>query len=83
MKTSLITTIIFNGKKTITKENLKNDDIRLEMLKDIKNKYSVYSILDCDFDYRCSHTKYGYKVTKTIIQNRLTKEITIQDFNFN
>ena len=80
MKVQLITTVIKNGAKKITKENLKSDDIRLEMLKNIKDKFTVYNILDCNFNYKCSQTKFGFKVTETVIQNRITKEIEIKQF---
>lgn len=80
MKVELTTTTIKNGVKSVVKEILKKDDLRLEMLKNIKNLFSVYNILDCDFDYKCSQTKLGFKVTETTTQNRITKEIEIKHF---
>ena len=80
MKVTLTTTILKNGLKTVLKENLKNDDLRLEMLKNIKEKNSIYNIMDLDFDYKCSQTNFGYKVTETIIQNRMTKETEVKQF---
>ena len=80
MKVQIITTTILNGQKSQLKENVKNDDLRLEMLKNISNCYSSWSILDFDFNYKCGHTKHGYKVVETVRQHRETKETVIVNF---
>jgi len=85
MKIDIITTTILNGQKSVTTEkNIdKNNDIRVEMLKDINGCFKSWKILDYNFDYECSQTKYGYKVVKTIRQHKETKETVITEFNYN
>lgn len=85
MKIDITTTIIVNGQKTITTEKNvdKSNDIRLEMLKNIKGCFKSWAILDYNFDYKCDHTKQGYKVVKTIRQHKETKETVITEFNYN
>lgn len=85
MKIDIITTTILNGQKSITTEkNIdKRNDIRVEMLKDIKGCFNAWRILDYYFDYECGQTKYGYKVVKTIRQHKETKETVITEFNYN
>ena len=83
MKVELTTTTIKNGVKSVAKEILKKDDLRLEMLKNIHESAKSWEILDFYFDYECSHTKKGYRVTKTIKQHIKTKETIIENFIFN
>ena len=83
MKITLIETVHLNGSKIQTKEILNNNDLRLEMIKDIKDKFSLWNLLDCNFDYKCENTKFGFKVVQTIVQNRETMETTIKDFHYN
>jgi len=85
MKIDIITTTILNGKKSIiTEKNIdKSNDIRIEMLKNIKGCFKIWLILDYDFDYECNQTKYGYKVVKIIRQHKETKETVITEFNYN
>lgn len=83
MKITILTTIIENGTKTQKTENVKNDDLRIEMLANVKSLFSTYAILDCIFDYECSQTKLGYKITKTIVQHKITKHTTIQEISYN
>ena len=83
MKITLIKTVILNGTKTETTEQIKNNDIRLEMLKNIHESAKSWEILDFYFDYECSYTKQGYRVTKTIKQHKKTKKTIIEKFIFN
>lgn len=82
MNVTLITTTYLNGEKTQVKELLKNDDLRLEMIKNIKDAYISWGILDYNFDYKCEQTKYGYKVVKTLRQHKDTRELVIMDFQY-
>lgn len=83
MTIDIVTTTILNGQKSITTEKTLINDIRLEMLKDIDGCYKSWQILDYVFDYKCSQTKYGYKIVKTIRQHKKTKETVITEFNYN
>lgn len=83
MKIQIATTIIDGGVKTQKIENVQKNDLRLEMLTNYKSLSTTYDILDCVFDYECSQTKYGYRITKTIVQHKITKHTTIQIINFN
>jgi hypothetical protein len=83
MKTTIITTILNGSSKTKTTENVQKDDLRLEMLTNYKSLAQTYSVLDCVFDYECSQTKFGYRITKTIVQHKTTKHTTIQQITYN
>ena len=84
MKIDIITTTILNGQKSVKIENNvdKNNDIRVEMLKDINSCFKSWQILDYNFAYECGQTKCGYKIVKTIRQHKETKETVITEFNY-
>jgi hypothetical protein len=80
---SITTTTVLNKNKTIVTENVDKTDLRLEMLRDVKSLFNTWRILGYDFNYECSETKFGYKVTKTVKQHKETKELIIQEFKYN
>ena len=85
MKIDITTTTIVNGQKSvIIEKNIDSaNDIRVEMLKDIKGCFKSWQILDYIFDYECGQTKHGYKVVKTMRQHKETKETVITEFDYN
>jgi hypothetical protein len=83
MKIQISTTIIDGSNKTQKTETVQKNDLRIEMLANYKSLSTTYNILDCVFDYECSQTKFGYKITKTIVQHKRTKHTTIQIINYN
>lgn len=83
MKITIITTVYDKGIKTQKTEKVKKDDLRIEMLSRYKSLSNTYNILDCLFDYECSQTKFGYRITKTIVQHKTTKHTTIQNISYN
>jgi len=83
MKITILTTVYDGANKTQTSENVKKDDLRIEILTNPLNLFNTYRILDCVFDYECSQTKHGYRVTKTTVQHKITKHTTIQQITYN
>lgn len=83
MKIIINTKVISNGEITEKSEKVNKDDLRIEMLSRYKSLSTTYNILDCIFDYECSQTKYGYRITKTIVQHKHTKHTTIQQISYN
>ena len=82
MKITLTETKILNGVKTTRTEKLQKDDIRLELLKS-RNSSNSWGILGYYYFDKCSHTKYGYRVTQVQLCHKQTKETIIQDYEFN
>jgi hypothetical protein len=79
-----ITTTIFDGiNKALKTENVQRNDLRIEMLTNPLSLFNTYRILDCVFDYECSKTKFGYRITKTIVQHKTTRHTTIQQITYN
>ena len=78
MKIDIITTTIKNGVTEITTEkNVDKNDLRLEMLKNVKTIHNTWRILDFYFDYSCSQTKFGFKVTETFrLHKNRTEQVT-------
>jgi hypothetical protein len=83
MQITIITTVYDQGTKTQKTEKVKKDDLRIEILSSYKNLENTYNILDCLFDYECSNTKHGFRITKTIVQHKTTKHTTIQNISYN
>ena len=83
MKITIETITIEGNKRTKTTENVQKDDLRIEILSSFRSLDATYNLLDCVFDYECSQTKYGYKITKTIVQHKETKNTTIQKISYN
>jgi hypothetical protein len=83
MKITITTTVFNQGKKSQISENVQNSDLRIEMLKNVRGLFNTYRILDCVFDYECSTTKFGYRITKTIVQHKITKHTTVQKISYN
>jgi hypothetical protein len=82
MKVTLTKTTILNGIKKVETENLKSDDIRLELLRDRNGSQTSWNILGYYYFDKCSQTKYGYRVTETQLQHKKTNEIIINKFLF-
>ena len=83
MKITILTTVFDGSTKIQTSENVQKNDLRIEMLANYKNLSTTYNILDCVFDYECSQTKFGYRITKTIVQHKITKHTTVQQISYN
>lgn len=83
MKITILTTVFDDTNKIQTSENVQRNDLRLEMLANVHSLFNTYRILDCVFDYECSQTKFGYRITKTIVQHKITKHTTIQNITYN
>lgn len=83
MKITITTTVFDKGKKSQTSENVQKNDLRIEMLANVHSLFNTYKILDCVFDYECSATKFGYRITKTIVQHKITKHTTVQKISYN
>jgi hypothetical protein len=83
MKITITTTVFDKGIKTQKTENVQKNDLRIEILSSYKTLSSTYNILDCLFDYECSNTKHGFRITKTIVQHKVTKHTTIQNIFYN
>lgn len=83
MKITILTTVFDGANKTQTSEKVQRDDLRLEMLANVHSLFNTYRILDCVFDYECGQTKFGYRITKTIVQHKITKHTTIQNITYN
>jgi len=83
MKITILTTVFYGGTKTQKTENVQKNDLRIEMLANYKSLRTTYNILDCVFDYECGQTKFGYRITKTIVQHKITKHTTVQQISYN
>lgn len=83
MKITILTTVFDGNTKIQTSENVQKNDLRIEMLANYKSLSTTYNIFDCVFDYECSQTKFGYRITKTIVQHKITKHTTVQQISYN
>ena len=83
MKITILTTVFDGANKTQKTENVQKNDLRIEMLANVKSLFTTWNILDSYFDYECGQTKYGYRVIKTVVQHKTTRHTTIQQIIYN
>lgn len=82
MKIEITTVSIVNGIKDIKKEILDKDDIRLDILKKAHTMHETWKFLGFQYDYACSETKYGFRVTKTARYSEELKETVFTYYNY-